>query len=287
MRKFDAWGLAKVLDHIERTRTILAELADAVGNEKVTAEHLGLYIIPIVRVSQSLSRGCKLESTQHRVGDGGPFLTALKIGMTYPEILNEVIVLRRCVEEDLANLSLILIPPPKERALNELEADWSQVWKQFPSSKYDSGQAMGCYALDLNTACVFHLMRVTEVGLRGLARRMKVRFPKSKQVEWPQWLGVLKGMEDKVTLLSQEMKAGPRKIELLDFYRDALGQFYEFKNQFRSHVTHTPCIYGEARAATIVVQVKDLMNRLAFQIDEKGRRVDWLDQSRRDLKLVA
>jgi hypothetical protein len=287
MRKFDAWGLARVLHHIERTRTILAELADSAGGDKVTAEHLGLYITPIVRVSQSLSSGCKLQSTQHRVGDGGPFLTALKIGMTYPEILNELIVLRRCIEEDLANLSLILIRPPKERVLNDLDADWTQVWKQFPRSKYDSGQAMGCYALDLNTACVFHLMRVTEFGLRGLARRIGVRLPKSKHLEWPQWLGILRGMEDKVTLLAQEMKAGRRKDELFDFYRGALGQFYEFKNEFRSHVTHTPCRHGEARAATTVVQVKDFMNMLAFQIDEKGRRVDWLDQSRRDLKLVA
>ena len=287
MRKFDVWGLAKVLHHLERTRTILDELADSAGGEKVSAEHLGLYITPTVRVSQSLSRGCKLQSTQHRVGEGGPFLTALKIGMTYPEILNEVIVLRRCIEEDLANLSLILIPPPKERVLDDLDADWAQVWKQFPSSKYDSGQAMGCYALDLNTACVFHLMRVTEVGLRALARRMGVKLPKSKQVAWPQWLGLLKGMEDKVTLLAQEMKVGPRKDGLLDFYRGALGQFYEFKNEFRSHVTHTPCTYGEARAAITVVQVKDFMNKLAFQIDEKGRRVDWLDQSRRELRLVA
>jgi len=287
MRKFDAWGLARVLHHIEQTRTILAELAEAAGGEKVTAEHVGLYITPIVRVSQSLSRGCKLQSTHHRVGNGGPFLTALKIGMTYSEILNEVTALRRCIEDDLANLSLILITPPKERVLNDLDADWAPVWKQFPGSKYDFGQAMGCYALDLNTACVFHLMRVTEVGLRALARRMGVKLPKSKRVEWPHWLGVLKGMEDKVTLLVKEMKAGPRKDELLDFYRGALGQFYEFKSEFRSHVTHAPCTYGEARAATTVVQVKDFMNKLAFQIDEKGRRVDWLDQSRRVLKLVA
>lgn len=275
MLKFDAWAVAKLLHQIGETQTVLAEL-NAGGNERLTAEHINVYLSSIRKASQSLSKHYKLQSTHDRVTDAGPFSSTLERGMTYPEARTELIILRGCIEEDLTKLFLILIPSPKERVLKELDTDWTQVWKQFPTARYDSEQAMACYALNLNTACLSHLMRVTEFGLRGLAKRMNVKLPKNKPADWPQWLGVLRRMKGKVASVGQEMKAGSPKDQLLAFYRGALGQFHEFQDEFRTHVVGTQRTYDEVKAARAVAQVKDFMNKLAFQIDEKGQRMDWL-----------
>ena len=46
------------------------------------------------------------------------------------------------------------------------------------SAKGDIMDAVDAYALGLNTACVFHLMRIAEHGMRALARERKVKLIK-------------------------------------------------------------------------------------------------------------
>jgi hypothetical protein len=58
----------------------------------------------------------------------------------------------------------------------------------FDSLAYDMNEAVLCYALDRNTACVMHLMRIVEGGLRKLGKSVGVQLnnrngsPKSWQV---------------------------------------------------------------------------------------------------------
>ncbi len=288
--KFNAWIVTNLLHQIGETQTVLAE-QNARGREGLTAEHINLSLTSIRKASETLAKLYNLQCTHNRVRDGGPFSSTLEFGATYPEARNELIVLRRCIEEDLRKLFLILIPSPKERVLKKLHVDWTQVWTQFPAVKYDSEQAIACYALNLNTACLFHLMRVTEFGLRGLAKRMNVKLPKNKPPDWPQWLGVLRRMKDKVAFIDKEMKAGPAKDELSAFYRGALGQFHEFQDEFRTHVIGMQPKYNDVKAARVVAQVKDFMNKLAFQIDERGKLIDWplisLDKTTQYLRITG
>ena len=91
---------------------------------------------------------------------------------------------------------------------------------------------MYCYVLERNTACVFHSMRVAEVGLRAFARRVKVQMPKGKKIEWAQWQEVLREIRKKIDLMGQSAKPGPVKDDLMDFYNGAYGQFMGFKDEF-------------------------------------------------------
>ena len=48
------------------------------------------------------------------------------------------------------------------------------VARAFPSSKGDIDEAGKCLALDRGTACVFHLMRILEIGLQLLAAKLGI-----------------------------------------------------------------------------------------------------------------
>lgn len=172
-------------------------------------------------------------------------------------------------------LSSLLGDPPGVLARDRRKGDpiWAYIWKQFPDSQLDCEEAIYCYALERHTACIFHSMRVAEIGLRGLARRMKVKLPKGKKLEWAEWQLILREMSKKTEFIGQTTSAGPRKDELLEFYSGAIGQFNGFKDEFRNQVMHVRKTYDEFDSERALVRVRDFMEKLAGKIDQKGRRV--------------
>lgn len=274
MVKFDAWGIATVLHQIEELRDLSIKLSQfGERDKKVPADIITDRVFPVIMIARHHAIHAHLESTSDRVWDNGPFSMASKTGMTWQELQNELNFLRQCIEADLEKRSFVLIQPPKDHAFLSIKAEWGMVWERFKGARYDSEQAVGCYALDFYTACIFHLMRVAELGLRGLARRMKVKLPKKKKLEWAQWQEILKVMNDNTAKISIEMKAGPRKDELLEFYRGCLGSFYGFKDEYRNQTMHPRKQYDQFGAERALVQVKDFMNKLALRIDEDGKRL--------------
>lgn len=65
--------------------------------------------------------------------------------------------------------------------------------ERFPEAIYDMEEAGKCFALDRHTACVFHLMRVTEYGLAEVARFLKLHDPLG-----PNWDSVIKKIDSEL-----------------------------------------------------------------------------------------
>jgi hypothetical protein len=172
-----------------------------------------------------------------------------------------------------AYLSELIGDPPDASEREDADPSWAHIWRRFPSAKYECEEAVYCYVLERNTASIFHSMRVAEIGLRALARRMKVKLPKGKKLEWGEWQAVLKEMSKRIDTIGLTVKAGPRKDELLEFYSGAVGQFTGFKDEFRNQVMHVRKTYDEDDAKRALNRVRDFMDKLAGKIDEKGRVV--------------
>ena len=64
-----------------------------------------------------------------------------------------------------------------------------EVGRAFPSADFDIWEATKCLALDRHTACVFHLMRVMELGLHALGKSLNdpTLDPKTN----PSWFKIL------------------------------------------------------------------------------------------------
>jgi hypothetical protein len=245
---------------------IVGELLDLVQRLTAGTKHLQL---------KASNRRARKELRWALVAFGDP---------TWGKIKQELQVFWEILEPEMRDRRLVSIDTARGEYLDDLLGDpsdasdkeaanpvWEHVWRRFPSAQYDCEEAVYCYALERNTASIFHAMRVAEIGLRALARRMEIKLPRGKKLEWAEWQALLKEMSKKTDAVGLNQKAGPRKDEILEFYSGAIGQFTGFKDEFRNQVMHVRKSYDEGDAKKALTRVRDFMEKLANKIDEKGR----------------
>lgn len=157
------------------------------------------------------------------------------------------------------------------RRLGLVDGEWKDVILAFGSSRPEILAAVDCFALGHNTASVFHMMRVAEIGLRALARERGVSFPRHP-IEWADWQNILEQTEAKAKDATRNMARGPAKDAALAFYSGAIGQLHAFKDTYRNAVMHVRRSYDQLDALRAINQVRDFMNGLSAKIGEKTRR---------------
>jgi hypothetical protein len=72
--------------------------------------------------------------------------------------------------EQLSDIRFFALVKDRAAYYENIDLFGRQAADAFPSAGSDILDALRCMALELNTAAVFHLMRVAEFGLRALAR---------------------------------------------------------------------------------------------------------------------
>jgi hypothetical protein len=150
----------------------------------------------------------------------------------------------------------------------------------FPSATTDLRSAGNCLATGCDTAAVFHLMRVTELGLRAFCvhlgfNEVVEKYDRSglgqheyRPIEYAVWekiIGQLKGVIDKKI----ESVADRRlKQEAQEFYIPILQEVWALKEAWRNHVMHARSDYICQDAATVLAHVRRLMVKLATRVSE-------------------
>jgi hypothetical protein len=133
-----------------------------------------------------------------------------------------------------------------------------QVFTTFPSAIEDITEAGTCLALERSTACVMHLMRVTETGLKTLATTVGV----ARQNDWGAYIREI----DKE--LISRMKAAGKHTPDESFYAEASAQFGHVKTAWRNPTMHIEKAYTPQRAEEILLAVRSFMSHLATKISE-------------------
>lgn len=266
MRKFDAWGIAMLLRHINRLNGYSWKQSDA-GNRdlSVPKQEVDSYVLPVVVQALHHARAYHLLSTYDRVWENGPFTINMKIGITYQQCINETEVLRECIEADLEKLWFAQIHPDKQKIAFDVPANWKKIWDMIPACKEDCHEAYYCYALERNTASVFHAMRVSEYGLRHVARKVRVTLTdkgKPHPIEYATWDKVIAGIKKKIEE-ARQLSQGPKKIARLQFWSSAAENCTYIRDIWRNEVSHTRRTYNDHEALGILERVKSFMQLLA------------------------
>ena len=131
--------------------------------------------------------------------------------------------------------------------------------------------AGNCLAMDLNTAAVFHLMRVAEHGLHRLAADLNVAV-NPYPLRFSEWRAVIERIRDELdnrVKLVQPMPRGPLKEQDYDYYLGLLNSLTYFKEAYRNPVSHLRGNYDANKAKVIFNEVKDFMQRLASRVPLK------------------
>jgi hypothetical protein len=134
----------------------------------------------------------------------------------------------------------------------------AKVSAQFSSAAEDIAESGKCLACGRGTACVMHLGRVMEVGLKALAKAVGV----GGQNDWGKYL------EEIDKELQKRMKAsGARSLDE-QFYAEAYVTFDSVRRAWRNPTMHVDKTYTEERAEEILIAVRSFMRHLARKLHD-------------------
>ncbi len=209
-----------------------------------------------------------LKETIHRIVLAGERSVLPPCGLQV--IAVELEGLRRTFERELGDSKSSFIKPSNREFFEQDALMGSIVNKRFPSAKADIRDAGNCLAVDLNTAAIFHLMRVVEIGLRALARHLRVPI-KTNQLEYLEWQSIIEQIENVISKIKQKPK-GKKKSEALELYHGMMGEFNAFKDVWRNNVMHARKTYDEHQAMSVYLHVREFMRRLASEVSKNKRK---------------
>ena len=116
-----------------------------------------------------------------------------KPDLTWKRFEADVRVLRETIESEMGRQLFWHYPPNKAAVLKAVDTDWALVLAAFKDAEGDiRGDGASSYAAGLNTATVFHMMRVAEHGLRALARERRVQLHRNKPLTHENWLTIMR-----------------------------------------------------------------------------------------------
>jgi hypothetical protein len=164
--------------------------------------------------------------------------------------------LRGRLADELEARMLLFVEPDKVQFYEKPTLFGPAVEAKFgPDVALDVEEAGKCLALDRGTACVFHLMRVLEVGLQALEAKLGIA--RTKDANWHIIL------QD----INNAIKAMPFATQAEKDYRApfaaAAAHLENVKNAWRNDVMHPRESYTPEQALDVWNHSKALMAKLA------------------------
>ncbi|MBX3455867.1 hypothetical protein [Ferrovibrio sp.] len=159
--------------------------------------------------------------------------------------------------------------------IKSMEAEWKIVFKSFKSTKSDAEAGVDCFALGHNTACVFHMMRVAEAGLRALARERSVKLPKQRPLEYGNWEEIIRETEREAEKIKNKPVSKNRDAAET-FYTGCVSDLRHLKANYRNKTMHLRDSYDAGQAMSSIFRTKSFMLMVASKINEDHpRKINW------------
>lgn len=197
--------------------------------------------------------------------------------LTLVSVWRPLLGLRTAIVRDLEEHVFLALSEADRKYYDQKELFGSDVFANFESARDDIIAAGNCYATGNYSASVFHLMRVAEIGMRALVKKLgnrKVGGRKlgidldGKPIELATWDAISKGVKKAIDRLPNSKSIAITREK--EFYSAANAQFHNFKDAWRNHVSHTRDPYDEHKAMSVMVNVRQFMQHLASNLKEQG-----------------
>ena len=175
---------------------------------------------------------------------------------------------------NLQSRLVMVIPVSRAKHFTGPELFTDSVF-MFPDATSEIADAGRCYAANLPTACVFHSMRISEHGLRALAKRLQIKLSaKGKEcpIEYADWAKVIDAIENKIEKVRQKPVGAKKNSELI-FYSEAAMHCTRIKDIWRNEVSHTRTRYNLTEALAAMSRVADFMQLLAMGLYTSDERI--------------
>ena len=173
--------------------------------------------------------------------------------------------LRKRITEDLQDRLFFYVPASQA----EYYTDYATLFgkdscSKFPSALIDIEESCKCLVASRTTACVFHLMRVMEAGLRSLGKSLNN--PNIDPKRNPSWGSILKKCDDE---LQKPLKDRCPEWQTDDqFFSEATANLRAVKNAWRNPTMHVEINYDDERAREVWSSVRAFMRHLSLKLAE-------------------
>lgn len=232
-------GLRASFDKVDSTELVAEPDSKALAlkwhnNVKEQCEAIGLTISSKC-ISEMIRR---IQDEKPTAGEWSPLLAHLE----------------KTIRWELEDKLFLYVPPDAARFYDQREMFGSEVNAKFPTIQFDMVEAGNCYATGRGTACVFHLMRIMEVGVQELGKSLGVAMVNQKV-----WQNILDEVNKAIKSLDPK---DPKTVELCQ----ASANLYSVKLAWRNEVMHPKDIYTLEEAENLIRQVKIFMGHLTTTI---------------------
>jgi hypothetical protein len=175
-----------------------------------------------------------------------------ELKMAYAELKSHLRDLTERIEDQLRERVFFFVPSDRAKYYLEDKVFDPAVVDRFPIMREEMDEARLCIAFDRYTAAVFHLMRIMELGVKRLAKRLRV--PKD-QVEDKAWGPILQAINAKIVRLHNN---NPRKV----MFSEASAHLNQVRAAWRNTAMHPKRTYTQEQAEEILASVKTFLNHL-------------------------
>jgi hypothetical protein len=160
------------------------------------------------------------------------------------------------IEDELKEMLVLQVGREQAKYYTDRTPFGPEVAQRFPGLGIDDLEEMSkCFALERYTACVFHVMRVLEVGLQALATKLKITLDRERN--WRNILNSVQGAIKGLPRTTAEEKAH------LGLCSEVAAHLQNVKDAWRNDVMHPRASYTEAQALDVMRNGKALMAKLA------------------------
>jgi hypothetical protein len=182
-------------------------------------------------------------------------------------LIEQIRAIHKLADKEMKDKTFFYVPAERTKffpTTNKTHIFGEAVGKAFPSAAYDISEAGTCLALARGTACVFHVMRVLEIGLAALGNKFGVSLANTN------WGPAIDQIERKI----KGMRGDPAWSVLPDckqqqeFYAQAASHFGILKDAWRNYTMHVRGFYTEEQAVQIFENAKSFMQKLAERLSE-------------------
>jgi len=211
-----------------------------------------------------IKEDCRLVSLENCVAKLEEIEKAIDDLPTYNELALQYKEFYKCLYDEISeNLFLCISTEKQQFYLDPLEKFAVNV-SRFESARDDIEEAGKSYATSRNTACVFHVMRVLEVGLSVLAKHFHLS---DEQINWE---SIINQIQDKIHDIDQLPKDLTPEIWQSEhrFYSEAAMHLGFLKDTYRNYAMHIHEQYDEADALAIYNHASSFMKNLGTRLSE-------------------
>jgi hypothetical protein len=191
-----------------------------------------------------------------------PMTTWGNVKVRFDEINNTL-------KRELSLQTVLVLESKEQEYLSSKESHFGQeIASKFQSlAAFEIDEAAKCLAFGRSTACVFHLMRVMEIGIKAISQCLGIPDPvKPSERNWGKMLEAIKkqGIEQKWPTVASRSTGDGALFEAIYASLDAV------KNPWRNSTMHVENKYTSEEAEHIFVAVRGFMKKIAVRMDEQG-----------------